>query len=217
MDNKEEQKYCELKIHLLSDNTSTRESTESLKVESSSEPLRPLSLAGATYLFIIVFCGSAILPFNMAIPVQNTFLKLSWRTISSLFFMYLLCFVLVNYYGVFFSMRQLLNRELLYRIALATFCYFMSCTSYFICGELTIFSHAGIFTNLGGALVIIYKLTLGESIHSYTMFGALICFLGCIVTLNDHQAEKVDKATQNIILGDLIGIITSIFITLMVY
>jgi drug/metabolite transporter (DMT)-like permease len=63
---------------------------------------------------------------------------------------------------------------------------------YFMSGSLTIFSHACIFTSLGGIIIVIYKLIKRETIHKYEIIGTIISLVGCVITIFDPNAAKVD-------------------------
>jgi drug/metabolite transporter (DMT)-like permease len=53
-------------------------------------------------------------------------------------------------------------------------------------------SHALIFSNLGGILIVIYSLIRRKYVHKLEILGTIIAVLGCGLTVLDKSAKKVD-------------------------
>lgn len=63
---------------------------------------------------------------------------------------------------------------------------------YLFSGEYTIMSHASIFTNLSGILIVFYRGVRGNRVHLFEIIGTVIALTGCFITIFDHNAEKVN-------------------------
>ena len=61
-------------------------------------------------------------------------------------------------------------------------------------GQYTIMSHVLIFSNLGGALIVIFSVIRGNFVHKWEIFGTIVALLGCTVTVMDAKAKKVDSS-----------------------
>jgi drug/metabolite transporter (DMT)-like permease len=61
-------------------------------------------------------------------------------------------------------------------------------------GEYTIMSHAMIFSNLGGILIVIYSIVKRQFVHKLEIIGTIIALLGCFITILDNNAKKVDTS-----------------------
>jgi hypothetical protein len=55
-------------------------------------------------------------------------------------------------------------------------------------------SHALIFSNLGGILIVAYSLFRGRFVHRLEIIGSTIAILGCGITILDTKAKKVDSS-----------------------
>ncbi len=76
-------------------------------------------------------------------------------------------------------------------------------------GQYTIMSHALIFSNLGGILIVVYSLIKRRFVHKLEIVGTMIAVAGCGLTILDGNAKKVDTSQQNIPLGDVIALSSS--------
>lgn len=63
-----------------------------------------------------------------------------------------------------------------------------------LAGTYSIMTHCFIFQNLGGCLIVTYSLLMGLDVHKYETLGTAISFLGCIITVLDVNAQKVDPS-----------------------
>ena len=52
-------------------------------------------------------------------------------------------------------------------------------------GEYTIISHALIFSNLGGVIIVIGSLIRGQYVHFSEILGTTVAILGCLITVSD--------------------------------
>jgi drug/metabolite transporter (DMT)-like permease len=78
-------------------------------------------------------------------------------------------------------------------------------------GTYTIMSHSLIFSNLGGILIVIHSLIARRFVHKLEIVGTIIAIVGCMLTVLDNKAKKVDSSQQNILLGDFLAFISSLF------
>jgi drug/metabolite transporter (DMT)-like permease len=76
---------------------------------------------------------------------------------------------------------------------------------------MTIMSHAEIFSSLSGSFIIIYRLIRREPQCKIEIWATVVAFAGATVVNLDHQAKKVDPSSQNIILGNMICLLSSLF------
>lgn len=61
-------------------------------------------------------------------------------------------------------------------------------------GQYTIMSHALIFSNLGGVVIVVYNLITRKFVHKLEIFGTLIAVIGCSMSVLDNKAKKVDAS-----------------------
>jgi hypothetical protein len=47
-------------------------------------------------------------------------------------------------------------------------------------------------------------------VHKLEVAGTALALLGCVITVQDQEASKVDLEKQNLLLGDFLGILSSI-------
>ena len=59
-------------------------------------------------------------------------------------------------------------------------------------GSYTIMTHALIFSNLGGIVLVVYSLIRRIFVHKLEIIGTSIAVLGCLITVLDRNAKKVD-------------------------
>lgn len=82
--------------------------------------------------------------------------------------------------------------------------------SYIMSGEYTIMSHATLFTNLSGFMIVFYRLFCNKTVHIYEMIGSAVAISGCVLTIFDTSANKVNLFHSNVLMGDGIGLLGSI-------
>jgi drug/metabolite transporter (DMT)-like permease len=61
-------------------------------------------------------------------------------------------------------------------------------------GTYSIMTHSFIFNNLGGCLIVVYSILMRKEVHKFEILGTCISFLGCIITVLDGKAKKVDPS-----------------------
>lgn len=61
-------------------------------------------------------------------------------------------------------------------------------------GTYTIMSHSLIFSNLGGILIVIHSLISRRFVHKLEIVGCIIAIVGCMLTVLDNKAKKVDSS-----------------------
>lgn len=59
-------------------------------------------------------------------------------------------------------------------------------------GQYTIMTHCLIFSNLGGIVLVIVSLVRRIFVHKLEIIGTSIALLGCLITVLDRKAMKVD-------------------------
>ena len=80
-------------------------------------------------------------------------------------------------------------------------------------------SHVYIYSGLCGAFIVIYKLLRGLLVEFYEKLGTAIAIIGCIISVFDKQASKINdtevnetfEPNNNILYGDLIAVGASCF------
>lgn len=84
-------------------------------------------------------------------------------------------------------------------------------------------SHVYIYSGLCGAIIVLSKIVTRKEVHLYEKVGTTIAILGCIISVFDEKAGKVNPKngeghsngtqvqTHNIIIGDLIAFGASLF------
>ena len=55
-------------------------------------------------------------------------------------------------------------------------------------------SHVLILSNFSGSILVIYSLARGRYVHKFEIWGVLISVVGCVLTVTDMKAEKVDTS-----------------------
>lgn len=100
-----------------------------------------------------------------------------------------------TYYDKKFKFKDIMNWETLKFILIVAFIGdLMSLTNVFA-GQYTIMTHALIFSNLGGIVLVIYSLIRRIFVHKLEIIGCSIAIIGCLVTVLDRKAMKVDSAS----------------------
>lgn len=56
----------------------------------------------------------------------------------------------------------------------------------------TILSHSCLFNSLGGCFLVIGGLIMRHVVHKKEILGTVVSIIGCIITLFDGKAEKID-------------------------
>jgi hypothetical protein len=84
--------------------------------------------------------------------------------------------------------------------------------SLFIWGaRMTIMSHAEIFASLSGGYMILYRLISRLPISKTEILASIIAYAGAFIISLDKDAQKVNPEDQNIVLGNLICLLSSLF------
>lgn len=76
---------------------------------------------------------------------------------------------------------------------------------------MTIMSHAEIFSSLLGSFIVIYKLFARQPISNIEIIATIIAFTGAVIISCDSSARKMDPIYENILLGNIICFVSSIF------
>lgn len=72
-------------------------------------------------------------------------------------------------------------------------------------GQYSIISHTLIFSNLGGILIVFFMLIRRQYVNKYEILGTAIALVGCLLTVSDGKAKKVNEAEGNMLLGNCIA------------
>eukprot|EP00347_Sterkiella_histriomuscorum_P019228 403342450 len=79
-------------------------------------------------------------------------------------------------------------------------------------GQFTLVTHTSIIFNLAIPLLVIYRLLCKQPYHKFEIYGTIIGFVGCIITVFDKKAQKVDTNNQHILFGDSMAVIGSVVV-----
>jgi drug/metabolite transporter (DMT)-like permease len=93
-----------------------------------------------------------------------------------------------------FKLREIMNWQTLKFLIIVGFIGDLMSLCNVFAGQYTIMSHALIFSNLGGLIIVVYSLIKGRFIHRLEIIGTTIAIAGCVVTVLDKKAKKVDSA-----------------------
>ena len=83
--------------------------------------------------------------------------------------------------------------------------------SFMTCAWYTISSHAYILGSLSGVIIIIVKVVLKLETHFLERVGTIAVIIGAVFLMFDKDATKIDLEEETL-LGDLIAILSSIFL-----
>lgn len=164
---------------------------------------------GILLLFLSILGGSSIGAAANFIPVKSTFAKNAWRAgLNSFFFIvpaiveffltrgkvnYRKFFTLKNYIFILFT--------LLFQV---TWCFGLIYASLN-----TIQSHAYVFNNTHGLVLVAINYIRRVKLHRLELIGALIAVVGCLVISNDPSAERMDGIEPSVLV-DVIDFASSI-------
>lgn len=81
---------------------------------------------------------------------------------------------------------------------------------YILSGHYTIILQASLVSNLGGVFIVIYRFIMRQPIHRLEYLGVVFAFLGSSISVSDEDAQKVDTENQNVMLGNLFGILSAL-------
>lgn len=72
-------------------------------------------------------------------------------------------------------------------------------------------SHSDTFANLGGVILVIFKVIFRKPFTKLEVVGVLIAIIGCSLTILDPKAAKADASigTDSIVFGDMLALISS--------
>ena len=167
-------------------------------------------VVGVLLITIAIVAAAASIPFQAALPLKSPFLKLSWRQMNMLPFLFAMAAIQV-YLEKDFSLKSVFKWSLLKRILLIAFIGDLMSLFGVFAGTYTIMSHVQIFSNMSGALIVLHAFLSGRAVHRFEVLGTLIALGGCLITVTDPQAQKVDRAQENILLGDFLAFMAAIF------
>lgn len=97
-----------------------------------------------------------------------------------------------TYFDKKFRFKDVSNWQTLKFILIVAFIGDCSSLANVFSGQYTIMSHSLIFSNLGGILIIVYSLVKRRFVHKLEIVGTLIAVAGCMLTVLDNNAKKVD-------------------------
>ncbi len=164
---------------------------------------------GALFLFLTILGGSSIGTFANFIPVKTSLAKNAWRAgLNITFFIIptIIEFFLnrgkVNYRS-FFTLKN-------YMYILITLIFQSLWTFGLIYASLnTIQSHAYIFSNVNGLILVGINYIRRVKLHKLEIIGSFISVVGCIVMAYDPEASRSD-GVQGSIFIDMIAFLSAI-------
>ena len=175
-------------------------------------------LIGFPNLVLTVVTSASILPLTINIQIENPYLKLLWRNIAMVPFLLVMSCIEVKYRNQKLPQKERIGIELLMRklwearldLVLCGFSLLAMQVTYLMSGYYTIMTHATLFTNLTPFMLVILRFLMREKLHKYETIGTVIAIVGCAITVQDQEASKVNTETQNIMLGDALGLLSSV-------
>eukprot|EP00347_Sterkiella_histriomuscorum_P015110 403358284 len=185
--------------------------TNETNIPQVSQVSYRFSMIGFIWIIVSVVTTAAILPFSVALPLKSTLLKLSWRNMTMIPFLFVMCIYEIKTKYKTFKLTTLITQKqmILDQLYLGS-SFLLIQIGYIISGQYTIMSHASILSNLGGVFIVVFRVLRGKSVHKLEYVGLVIAFVGTIVSVMDKEVQKVDSANQRVLLGDICGILTSI-------
>eukprot|EP00347_Sterkiella_histriomuscorum_P001845 403370459 len=169
------------------------------------------SLIGAIWVTISVVTTAAILPFSVALPLNSTLLKLSWRNMTMVPFLFIICIYEARTSHKGFKISSIIkSKKMIVNLTQLVVLFILMQSTYILSGQYTIMSHASILSNLGGVFIVILRVLRGKPAHKFEYFGLLIAFGGLGISVLDQEVEKIDSKNQQILLGDCCAILCSL-------
>ncbi|CDW85422.1 UNKNOWN [Stylonychia lemnae] len=152
------------------------------------------------------------MPLSVALPLESTLLKLSWRNTNMIPFLILISIIDLKTQAKDFSLKSIWqNKNTRIGIMQLSLSFNLVQIFFILSGQYTIMSHASIFSNLGGAMLVIHRVILRQPTHRWEYSGVIIAMVGSIISVLDKDVKKIDESHQNIPFGDICGIISSLF------
>ena len=112
-----------------------------------------------------VVSGAAAIPLQVHLPIKSSFLKLSWRQLCMIPFLWGSAIAQLYITKERINYKVIMRKDMVQRILVAA--VIGNCMS--LCGVFsgtyTIMTHSFVFTNLGGSLIVIYSLISGIPVH----------------------------------------------------
>ena len=65
---------------------------------------------------------------------------------------------------------------------------------FILSGQYTIMSHASIFANLGGAMLVLHRFIMRRPVHKYEFHGLIVASIGSMISVLDKDVKKVDES-----------------------
>jgi hypothetical protein len=162
-----------------------------LSTDIVQKTLPKVSAIGIFYLVISLVSGATIVPFSVSLPLESTFLKLFWRLAATIPFL-IMCSAFQIYKLSGFKFRDIMTYENMKQLLVLTFYMNYMQVCYILSGEYTIMTHCCILINLSGILIVMQRIIYKQRVHKLEIIGTVIALTGCVVTIFDDGAEKVD-------------------------
>jgi hypothetical protein len=93
-----------------------------------------------------------------------------------------------TYYDKKFRFKDVMNWSTFKFILIVAFIGDLMSLANVFSGQYTIMSHALIFSNLGGVIIVIYSLVRRTFVHKLEIIGTGIALLGCLIAVLDRKA-----------------------------
>lgn len=156
-----------------------------------NHPATKVSVIGIICIFLAVVTGAAAVPLQVHLPLQSSFLKLSWRQLSMIPYLWVAGAVQM-YFEKDFSIKRLFKKDLLKKFIVMGVIGDCMSLCHLLAGTYSIMTHAFVFQNLGGSLIVLYSLLRGIEVHKLELIGTAVSLLGCLITVTDKGAQKVN-------------------------
>lgn len=170
------------------------------------------------YLFFILAgaTGGMDGPFTQLLHTSNPFLRIAWKFQGVLVF-FLLFFIVrlianrcsIRHEFSTWNMSLKVNLQLL----VASF-GLIGMQSFLTWGAtFTIMSHANLYSSLTSLLVVTFRFVTCRPLSRFEIVGCIVAIFGCAITTWDSDASKTDVLSNNILLGNFLSFISSLFAT----
>ena len=148
-------------------------------------------LIGFPNLITTVVTSASILPLTISIKIDNSYLKLLWRNLTMVPFLVALSFLEIMYMNrkrppgdqIIFKKVCSQIYEARIDLVLCGLSLLAMQVTYLLSGDLTIMTHATLFTNLTPFMLVVLRFVMRQKIHKLETYGTVIAILGCIVTV----------------------------------
>lgn len=129
-------------------------------------------------ILTVIACGST-LPLTINIDIENPYLKLLWRNMTMVPFLFLMSYFEYIKNG---KRAPLMFAHWKPQLLCGIYLLIMQIT-YQLSGEFTVMAHATIFTNTTPFMLVIMRIALRQNIHGLELGGTALALIGCLLTV----------------------------------